>query len=163
MHRGHLTERIRVGAVHDVQQQIGVHRLLQGRAERFDQVVGQMPDEPDGVSEGVHAAVCCLSAPGGGVEGGEERVLNQHARTGQPVEQRTLARVRVPDDRHAGHLVARALRPLGLADGVQLAQPAPQHLDAGLDAATVGLDLGLARTTATDTGPGCGATTSLAG
>jgi hypothetical protein len=46
-----------VGAVDDVQQQVGLGHLLQGRAERLDELGRQRPDEADGVGEGVLAAV----------------------------------------------------------------------------------------------------------
>ena len=49
-------------------------------------------------------------AAGGGVERGEEAVLDQHAGVGEAVEQGRLAGVGVADDRHA--VQARALRAL---------------------------------------------------
>jgi hypothetical protein len=67
-----------VRAVDDVQQQVGVGDLLEGRAEGLDKLVGSCPDEADGVGEGVLAAVGGLGAAHGRVEGGEELVLDEH-------------------------------------------------------------------------------------
>ena len=56
-HGGELRLGVGVGAVDDVQDQVGVGDLLQRRAERLDQLVRQVPDEADGVGERVVAAV----------------------------------------------------------------------------------------------------------
>jgi hypothetical protein len=53
--------------------------LLQRGAERVDQLVREVPDEADGVGERVLPAVGGLGAADGRVEGGEQRVLDQHA------------------------------------------------------------------------------------
>ena len=50
---GDLRLGVGVGAVDDVQDQVGVGDLLQRRAERLDELVGQVPDEADGVGERV--------------------------------------------------------------------------------------------------------------
>ena len=52
-----LAERVRVGTVDDVQQQVRLDGFLQRRAERLDQVVWQVSDEPDCVGEGELASV----------------------------------------------------------------------------------------------------------
>jgi hypothetical protein len=52
-HGGDLTLGVGVGAVHDVQQQIGVGDLLQRGAERLDELVRQRPNESDRVDERV--------------------------------------------------------------------------------------------------------------
>ena len=44
-HRVDLPHRVGVGAVDDVQEQVGVGDLLQRRAERLDELVRQVPDE----------------------------------------------------------------------------------------------------------------------
>ena len=94
-------------------QQVRVGGLLQRGAERLDELVRQVPDEPDGVGQRVAATVRGGGAPGGRVEGGEQRVLDQHAGVGQRVEQARLAGVGVADDGHRGHLVAPARRRAG--------------------------------------------------
>ena len=59
---------------------------------------GSLRDEADGVGEQHGLAAGQLEPPGGGVEGGEEPVLDEHAGVGEPVEQGGLAGVRVADD-----------------------------------------------------------------
>ena len=51
----HLVLRRR--GVDDVQDQVGQARLLERRAERVDELVGQLADEADGVGQQVRAAV----------------------------------------------------------------------------------------------------------
>ena len=60
-------------------EQVGVGRHLEGGAEGLDQLVGQLADEADGVGEQHGLAAGQLEPPGGGVEGGEEPVLDEHA------------------------------------------------------------------------------------
>ena len=99
----------------------------------------------------------------GGVEGREERVLHQHARVGQPVEQRGLAGVGVAGDRDAGDVVAAARLALDVAGAAQLLELAAELGDLGVDPAAVGLDLGLTGATATDAVTAGGTATGLAG
>ena len=149
-HGGDLALGVGVRAVDDVHDQVGVGDLLQRRAERLDELVGQVADEPDGVGERVDPPVLGRRTTRGGVERGEQRVLDEHAGVGQPVEQRGLAGVGVAGDRHRRDRVALALGPLGVAGGAHVAQLGAQLGDLGVDPAAVGLDLGLTGTTATD-------------
>src|SRR4051794_1243209 len=139
-----------VAAVDDVEDQVGVGDLLQGRPERLDQLVGQVPDEADGVAHRVHAAVTGRRTTGGGVEGGERRVLDQRAGAGEAVEGAGLAGVGVAGDRDARDVVATALLALGVAGALHVGQLAAQLGDLGVDPAPVGLDLGLTGATAAD-------------
>ena len=94
-HRAHgrqLGLGVGVRPVDDVQDQVGVGDLLQRRAERLDQLVRQVPDEPDGVGERVVAAVGGLGPADRRVEGGEQRVLDEHAGAGEPVQQARTCR-----------------------------------------------------------------------
>ena len=52
-----LAQRVGVGAVDDVQQQIGGRHLLERGPEGVDELVRQVPHEPDGVGERVLPAV----------------------------------------------------------------------------------------------------------
>ena len=68
-HGGELALGVGVRPVDDVQDQVGVGDLLQRRAERLDELVRQVPDEPDGVGHRVDPAVggrgtCGWSGPG---------------------------------------------------------------------------------------------------
>ena len=117
-----------------------------GRCRTKPTVSASVNSRPSGVARPAH----------GRVQGGEQRVLDQHARAGQPVEQRGLARVGVSGDGDRWHLVAasaparlvsRAVfisRDLAAQLGHPLADPAPVGLDLGLTGAT-GADAAAAR------------------
>ena len=159
-----LRQRVRVRTVHHVQQQIRVRDLLQRRAERLDDVVRQVPDEPDGVGERVHPAVGRRRPAGGRVQGREQRVLDQDTGTGDLVQQRGLARVGVARDRDRRDRVPAALLAHRRPRALHVLQLAAQLGDLGVDPAPVGLDLGFTGTTATDTATGrADASTGLAG
>ena len=162
-HRRQLPLGVGVGAVDDVQDQVGVGHLLQGRAERLHELVGQVPHEADGVAHRVDPAVAGRRTTGGGVEGREQRVLDEHACVGEPVEQRGLARVGVAGDGDARDLVAPTTLPLGVAGGLHVREVAAQLGDLGVDPAPVGLDLRLTGATATDAGATGDTATRLAG
>ena len=86
-HRRDLGQRIVIGAVDDMHQQVGVGDLFQCRLERLDQLGRQMPDESDGVGQDQGATVVELAPAGGGLQGGEQRVLHQHTGSGERIEQ----------------------------------------------------------------------------
>jgi hypothetical protein len=67
---------IRVRAVNYVDHQVGVGHLFQRGSERLDDVVRQVPDEPDGVGQRVNAPVGRPAAAGGRIEGREKRVFD---------------------------------------------------------------------------------------
>ena len=90
---GDLALGVGVRAVDDVQEQVGLGDLLERGAERLDELVRQLR----GRSRRCRRA--CRSRPSGGlgaahrgVEGREQRVLDEHARAGEPVEQRATCR-----------------------------------------------------------------------
>src|SRR5262245_43599842 len=121
-------------------EEVGVDDLLEGRTERLDQLVRESLHEADGVGGEHGFATGQAELAGGGVEGGEEAVLDQHVGVGQAVEQGGLARVRVADQRDRGTraaLAALALRGAVLRQTVELALEAR---DPRLDAATVDLE-----------------------
>ena len=122
-----------------------------------------MPHEADGVGEGVDATIRRRGTTGGGVEGGEEGILDEHSGTGQPVEQGGLPRVGVSDDGGGGYLVAKAISPLGGTGGLDALETTTQHSDAMTDTSSVGFDPGLTGATTTDTGATSRATTRLTG
>ena len=122
-----------------------------------------MPHEPDGVAHRVDAAVGGGGAPGGRVERREQRVLDEHPGGGQPVEQAGLAGVGVAGDGHAGDLVGLPLAALGVAGDLHALELATELGDAVVDAAPVGLDLGLTGATTTDAVTAGGPATGLAG
>ena len=137
-------------------EQVGLHRLLERRAEGLDELGGQVPHEADRVGHRVDAPVGGPAAARRGVEGGEQGVLDEQARARQPVEQRALARVRVADDGDRGDAAAPPALAAEGAGGVHAAQPAAQDGDARVDAAPVGLEPGLAGPAAADADAGGG-------
>ena len=144
-------------------EQVGVGHDRQRRLERLDELVGQLADEADRVGEQHRLAAGQVEAAGGGVEGGEEAVLDEHAGVGEPVEQRRLAGVRVADDGDplgAGPVLGLALGGAVLGD---LAQLGLELVDAPLDAPAVDLELGLARAAGADPGAARGHAAALLG
>src|SRR5690606_29004571 len=100
----------RIARVDHVQEEIGVLRLLEGRAERGEELLRQIADEADRVGDDDLALPREADAPRARVEGREELVLREHAGIRQRVQQRALAGVRVADDRHDRDAPARAPR-----------------------------------------------------
>ena len=94
--------------VDHVQEQVGPPRLLQRGAERVDELVRQLADEPDRVRDEVRAALE-PQHPRRRVERVEQAVAHADLAAGERVEQRRLARVRV-----AGQGDRRQVRPLAL-------------------------------------------------
>ncbi len=78
-HGGDLAGGVGVRGVDDVHDQVGVADLLERRPERLDQLVRQVAHESDGVGERVHPAVGVVLRRTVGVEGREQRVLDEHA------------------------------------------------------------------------------------
>src|SRR5512132_1760002 len=141
---GHLPGGVGLGGVDQVDDQVGPGDLLQGRLERLDQVMGQLGDEPDGVGEGRGPPTGQVEAPGGGVEGREQLVLDQHPGAGQAVEQGRLAGVGVADQGHGGGAGPLAAAALDVPGPGHVDQVAAELGDAAADAAPVDLHLGLA-------------------
>ena len=127
--------------------QIRIRHLLQRRPERLHQVVGQVPHEADRVGDRAVTPARQVELAHGGVEGGEERVLHEHARTGEPIEQARLACIRVARQGHGRRTSPLARPALGTAYPLHLLELAAQHGHLVADSPAIGLDLGLARTT----------------
>ncbi|GMA93547.1 hypothetical protein GCM10025881_03710 [Pseudolysinimonas kribbensis] len=132
-----------MGAVDDVHDHVRVADLLQRRPERLDELMREVAHEPDRVGDRELAAVGGAGTTHGGVEGREQRVLDEHAGAGQAVQQARLAGVGVARDRDRGHLVAVAGGALGLARGREALDLPTQPRHPGVDAAPVQLDLRL--------------------
>ncbi len=148
-----LLERV-VARVDHLQQEVGVGRLLERRAERREQVLREIADEPHRVGEDDLAlAPARPAAPQGArarIEGREELVLREHVGARERVEQRALAGVRVADDRHRGHAVPRALATALLALLAELLQLVLEVRHPVLRAPAPDLELGLAGTAPAD-------------
>ena len=133
-----------------MQQQVGVHRLLERRAERRDQRVRQLADEPDGVRQGDRPDRRQVEPARRRVERREQLVGGVRPGARQRVEQRRLAGVGVADDRDREHLAAHARAALHRALPAELLEPLLQHLDPPPDQPPVGLELRLARAAQAD-------------
>ena len=66
--------------IHDVQDDVGLADLFQGRAEGLDQLGGQVAHETDRIGEGVFAPVCGARTAHRRVQRGEQRVLDEDSR-----------------------------------------------------------------------------------
>ena len=117
--------------------------LVEGRAECLHELVGKVPHESDRVRQGVFPTARGLGPSHGGVQGREQLVAHQHARVGEPVEQRRLSRVRVAHDGDSRGGRPVPLGPLHGTSGPHRAQLATQLGHLGADAAPVDLEFGL--------------------
>src|SRR3954453_7201558 len=135
--------------VDDMDDEVGEPGLLERRAERVDELVGELADEPDGVGDEVGPPVEAHRARVR-VERVEEAVADDHLGAGQRVEQRRLAGVRVAGERDLRQLAALALGAHRRPRGLDLAQLAPQRGDPVARETAVGLELRLARAAGPD-------------
>ena len=136
--------------VDHVQDQVGEPRLLERRAERVDELVGKLADEPDGVGHQVVAPAGVHDA-GGRVQGVEQAVPDADRRAGERVEQRRLAGVRVPGKGHLWQMRALALGAHHRTAGGDVLELSLQRRDPVAGQPAVGLDLRLARSSGSDT------------
>jgi len=154
MDGANLTFGVGVGGVDDVKHEVRVGHLFECRREGRNQLVGKVLHKTDGVRDRDIAAIGHVSLTDRGVERGEERVLHEHPCTRESVENRRLARVRVPDDRDVRYgkpiLASDPARRLHVLD-------LPAQLGhARVDPPAIELDLGL--TGAARAHARCGAT-----
>ncbi len=84
--------------VEHVNEEIGQSRLFQGGVKGFDQLVRQVPDEPDRVGKQERLFVWQRDLARGRVERREEFILHQHFRPGEAAQQGRFSHVRVADD-----------------------------------------------------------------
>src|SRR5688572_3152273 len=142
-------------SVDHVQQQVGVHGLLERGAERRYQPMRQVAHESDGVGQH-HVARVGLRlvrthfgqpyAPRGRIQGGEQLVGGVGVGVRKRIEQRRLAGVGIADDRDRKHIAPDARAALHGALLLQLIQLSLQDLDSCCDVAPIELQLLLART-----------------
>ncbi len=74
---GYLLFKERMTEVNDVKEQIGVADLIERALERGDQMVGELPDETDGVGEKHAVGRSECNQPDRRVERREQPVLNE--------------------------------------------------------------------------------------
>jgi hypothetical protein len=126
-------------------EHVGLDRLLERGLKGLHQAVWQTPHKADGVGQEQASAGGQGEASGRRVEGREEPVSREHMGTGQPVEERGLARVGVAHDGEGRHWDALALLALSSALPDYLVELAPHAGNFIADATLVHLELGLAR------------------
>ena len=132
-----------LACVDHVQQQIRLARFLQRGAERRDQMMRELADEPDGVGQTKPVVLAYVHFARQRVERGEQAVLDEHVLARERLEQARLAGVGVADQRRARQ-VAAAVPLVGAVIG-HLLEPPLQPADLAADRAAVGLELRLAR------------------
>ena len=162
VHRFNLLERERVRPIDHVQHEICGEDFFQRGLEGFHQLSRQVAHEADGVGEDDLAAVGKLGSACGGIQRGEQGILNQHACARHRVDEGGLSSIGVAgncDLRHGGTLTLRAF---DLTGGLHRFEFFAQQRHLGTDAATVRLDLGFTRTTQAHTAVGTGTATCLA-
>ena len=142
-HRRELARRVGVRSIDDVDDDVGIRYLFEGRTEGLDELMRKVAHEADGIRERICMAVGGGILADGGVEGGEERVLHEGTGPGDAIEQRGLARVRIAGDGDGRHRVAHAVGPLGLSRGLEALDLLAQSRHPRVDPAAVELDLGL--------------------
>ena len=81
----HLFFGLRMADVHDVQQQIGLDDFFERGLEGFNQPVRQFADEPHGVGQQHVLIGRQPQPPRCRIERGEEFVLRQDLRAGEPL------------------------------------------------------------------------------
>src|SRR3984957_5647256 len=133
-----------------MQKNLGSLDLFEGGAEARNEGVGKVADEADGIGEQDLPAGRKLQLPEFGVEGGEHTSRFEHAGLGGRIEKGALASVGVADEgdhRDRGRLAALPLLKADAANGVELGL---DLVDAKVDLAAIGLELGFARAARSD-------------
>ena len=132
------------GSVANVEEHLGLRNLFERGAKAGDQRVRQIADEADRVRQQNAAAAGQLNGPQFRIERGEHARRRKHLRAGDRVEQRAFAGVGVADECDGGHgnrLAALALLAAHAAHRVKIAL---ELIDAALNAAAIGFELGFA-------------------
>ena len=138
------------GGVADMKQQLGLRDLFERGAEAGDERVRQVADEADRVGQENAAAAGQLDGAQFGIERGEHARRRENMRAGERIEERALAGVGVADEGDRGHgnrFAALALLAAHAADGFEIDF---ELVDAALDAAAIGFELGFAGSAGTD-------------
>ena len=143
-HRGDLAVRVGGAGVDDVHQVVGPCRDFERALERLDEPVRQAAHEPDRVGEQDRLTTGQRQPTRRRVEGGEQSILDEHARLGQVVEQRGLAGVRVADDAHRRQPARTATLALQRSGRRQILHVRLELGDAPHDPPAIDLELGLA-------------------
>ncbi len=146
----HLAFPIRMARIHHMNENVGVAGLLERGAEARYQMVGQLPDEADRIGHPRALTLAQLDFACQGVERREESILHHDlVLAGERPENARLAGVGVTHQCDAQHRIAARAKVLAMA--LHTLELGLEPLDALPDDATVGLELGFARSPETDT------------
>lgn len=122
-------------------EKIGQHGLLQRGLEGVHKIVGQIAHETHRVGEQERLAGGQENLARGGVERGEEFVLDEHIGAGEPLEQRGFAGVGVADNGGVGQRQALTALALGGARRADMGDLGFEFVDVLAHEPAVGLDL----------------------
>ena len=133
-----------------MEQNFGSLDLFERGAEARNQRVGKVADEADGIGEQDLAAGRKLQLPEFGVEGSEHTGRFEHAGLGEGIEEGALAGVGIADEGDHGDRDCLAALPLLMADAADGVELGLDVVDAKVDLAAIGLELGFARAAGSD-------------
>jgi hypothetical protein len=133
-----------------VEKNFGSLDLFEGGAEARNECVGKVADEADGIGEQDLAAGRKLQLPKFGVESGEHAGRFEHTGLGEGIEEGALAGVGVADEGDHGDRDCLAALPLLVADAADGVELGLDLVDAKVDLAAIGLELGFARAAGSD-------------
>ena len=112
----HLAFPVRMARIHDVEQHVGVARLLERGAEARHEMVRQLPDEPDRIGHPRALTLAQIDLACQRVERREEPVLHDDlVLAGERAEHARLAGVGVAHQRDAQHRIAARAQVLAMA------------------------------------------------
>ena len=132
-------------AVVDDDQHIRQHSFFQRRAERADQCVGQLADEPNRVHQQERCVLRRLDAAADRVQRRKQLVLHIHIAARHLVQQCRFARIGVADQRDDGDFVLLAALAAQFALLLHRIQAAAEFRHALADVAAVHFQLRFAR------------------
>ena len=139
-----------IGGIDDVQQKVGILQLFQRRVEGVYQMVGELGDKADSITEDHIQIFRHGQLPGGGVQRIKQPVIGRDARTGQLIQEGRFACVGVAyDGNHRNGILHPALA-LNGADFAHLLQFGFQPVDPLPDVTAVRFQLGFAGTPGAD-------------
>jgi hypothetical protein len=133
-----------------MKKNLGSLDLFKSCAEARNESVGQVADETYCIGEQNLAARRKLQLPEFGVESSEHARRLEHAGLGERIEEGTLACVGIADEGDHGYRDCLATLPLLVADAAYGIELRLDVVDAQVDLAAIGLELGLSRAAGPD-------------
>lgn len=141
---------LRTGGIDQVEEEVGLFHLFEGRLEGGEQIPRQIADEADGVVDDDLLFVREPEPAAGRVERREHPLFGDHLAVGQGVEKGALSRIGVADDRDDGKVSSRPLGTTLLTTFTDVGQLLLKEGNPVADPASVDFQLGLSGATASD-------------